>query len=382
MTTRSRCLEGGDGKAVPYPRPMSVTALRRVAASVLALFLALPPGGASSAVSTGVIQGVVKLEGRPLSGVTVAFIELQTGDVVRAVSGDDGSFEAQAQPGEYAVTTESQAGLTVGQAPLRVTVTSGQVASANVELLKVASALPQQTLPQGKPQQPAPETPASGTLPSGEPQQPAAPVFAETTGSGAEIRFQPVTCFVAGEFPLLDAEMNPLQAVARARVYFKAALGETFYYVEMTQDQGKFFGKLPRPRVEASPITYYIQSTTTEFEESQTKEIEAIVVDQQSECGDRVVAAFGPPGAVTVFSAASGASIIAPAGFAAAGAGLAIGTISVIAAAAAAAGVVGGVAVPPSGGGPTPPPIIIVPTPIPTPVPLPQPTPTPITSGP
>jgi hypothetical protein len=385
MTTRRRRVESAVGKALPYRRLMSATALRRAAASALALLLALPPGAAFSAVSTGagvgVIQGVVKLEGRPLSGVTVAFIELQTGEVVRAVSGDDGSYEAQAQPGEYAVTTESQAGLTVGQAPLRVTVTSGQVASADVELLKVASAL-QQTLPQGTPQEPAPETPASATLPAGEPQQPAAPVFAETTGSGAEIRFQPVTCFVAGEFPLLDAEMSPLPSVARARVYFKAALGETFYYVEMNQDQGKFFGKLPRPRVEASPITYYIQSTTTEFEESQTREIEAIVVEQKSECGDRLVAAFGPPGAVTVFSAASGASIIAPAGFAAAGAGLAIGTISVIAAAAAAAGVVGGVTVPPSGGGPTPPPVIIVPTPIPTPVPLPQPTPTPITSGP
>jgi hypothetical protein len=381
MTTRPRRLEGGDGKAVPYVPSMSAPALRRVAASTLALLLAFPPGYAASAASTGVIQGAVKLEGRPLSGVTVAFIELQTGDVVRAVSGADGSFEAQAPPGEYAVTTESQAGLTVGQAPLRVTVTSGQVASADVELQKVASAVPQESLPQGAPQTP-PETPPNATLPSGEPQQPPAPVFAETTGSGAAIRFQPVTCFVAGEFPLLDAEMDPLQSVARARVYFKAALGETFYYVEMTQQQGRFFGKLPRPRVEASPITYYVQSTTTDFEESQTREIEAIVVEQKSECGDRLVAAFGPPGAVTVFSAASGASIIAPAGFAAAGAGLAIGTIAVIAAGAAAAGVVGGVAVPPGGGGPTPPPVIIVPTPIPPPVPIPAPTPTPITTSP
>jgi hypothetical protein len=363
MTTRPRRLDAS---------------LRRAAASTLALLLALPPGFAYSAVSTGSIRGVVKLEGRPLSGVTVAFIELQTGDVVRAVSGEDGSFEAQARPGQYAVTTESQAGLTVGQAPLRVTVTPGQVASADVELLKVASAVPQQTLPQGTPQEPTPPTPTNATLPAGEPQQPSAPAFAETTGSGAEIRFRPVTCFVAGEFPLLDAEMEPLQSVARGRVYFRAAQAQTYYF-EMTQDQGRFFGKLPRPRVEASPITYYIQSTTTEFEESQTREIEAIVVEQRSDCGDRPVAAFGPPGAVTVFSASSGASIIAPAGFAAAGAGIAIGTIAVIAAAAAAAGVVGGITVP---GGPTPPPVLPSPTAIPVPTPLPVPTPTPITSGP
>jgi len=208
------------------------------------------------------------------------------------------------------------------------------------------------------------------------------PVFAETTGSGADIRFESVTCFVAGEFPLLDANITPMEQVARARVYFKAAVGEHFYYVEMTQDAGLFYGKLPKPQVAASPITYYLQTTTTEFEESQTQEIEAIVVEDETECGDRKIAAFGPPGAVTVFSAASGASIVAPAGFAmAAGAGLAIGTIAVIAGGAAAAGIVGGVITNPGGGaGPSPPPVVIEPSPIPTPAPIPTPTPIPITT--
>ena len=118
-----------------------------------------------------------------------------------------------------------------------------------------------------------------------------------------------MTCFVAGEFPLLDAAIEPIANVARGRTYFRAAQGSSFYYVEMTQEQGRFFGKLPRPRVEASPITYYLQATTTEFEESQTPEIEAIVVEKKEDCGDRKVAAFGPPGEVTVFSAATGAAI-------------------------------------------------------------------------
>jgi hypothetical protein len=89
-------------------------------------------------------------------------------------------------------------------------------------------------------------------------------------------------------------------------------------------------------------------------------------------------------GPVTVFSAATGAAILAPAGFAAVTAsGLAVGIITVIAAAAAAAGVVGGVvAAPPAGGGgATPPPIVIVPSPIPTPPPiLILPTPIPVTT--
>ncbi len=171
-------------------------------------------------------------------------------------------------------------------------------------------------------------------------------------GAGAAINFEPVTCFVAGEFPLLDAGITPTENIARSRVYFRAAQGASFYYIEMTQESGTFFGKLPRPRVEASPITYYLQATTTEFEESQTPEIEAVVVEKKEDCGDRVVAVFGPPGEVVVFSAATGAAI-SPVGFAAGGAALAIGTIALIIGGAAAAGVVGGIIVNPS---PTPPP--------------------------
>jgi hypothetical protein len=58
----------------------------------------------------------------------------------------------------------------------------------------------------------------------------------------------------------------------------------------------------------------------------------------KAECGDRKVAAFGPPGAITIFSAATGVSVLAPAGFAAvAAAGIAVGVLTVIAGGAAAA---------------------------------------------
>ena len=354
--------------------------LRRAAHLFLVLLLVLPTG-TWSAPATGTIQGVVRLSGRPVSGVTVAFIELQSGSVVRAVSSSDGAYKAAAPIGEYTVTTESQAGLAVGQAPVKVAVADGRVASADVELVTVAAAMSQDPAAAAPQQQPAP--PAQQP-PAAEPQAPAGPVtLAQTTGTGAQIQFEPVTCFIAGEFPLLDTAIEPMAAVARARVYFKGTGGDAYYYVEMTQEQGRYFGKLPRPRIEASPITYYLQSTTTEFEESQTQEIEAIVVQDKAECGDRKVAAIGPAGTVTVFSAATGASIVAPAGFATvAASGLAVGLITVIAAAAAAAGVVGGVvAAPPAGGGgATPPPIIVIPSPIPTPNPLPLPTPIPVTT--
>jgi len=357
---RMKRLYGRGSAAVPLRRS---SAMRRAAASLLAFLLALPAGDVRSAPSSGTIQGVVRLEGRPLSGVTVAFIELQSGSVVRATSGADGAFTVTAPAGEYAVTTESQAGLTVGQAPVRVAVADSRVSSADVELVAVASAVPQ-------------ERPAEGQTLAADPQAPAGQAFAETSGSGAQILFEPVTCFVAGEFPLLDAGIEPLASVARARVYFKGTAGTSFYYVEMGQETGRYVGKLPRPRVEASPITYYVQSTTTEFDESQTREIEAIVVKDKVECGDRKVAAFGPTGPVTVFSASTGAATL-PAGFAgAAAAGLAVGVVAVIAGGAAVAGIVGGIAGP-GGGGASPPPIIVQPSPIPVPTPLPTATPPP-----
>jgi len=354
------------------------SAMRRFTSSLLALLLAFPAGDLRAATSSGTIQGVVRMEGRPLSGVTVAFIELQSGAVVRATSREDGAFSTPAPAGDYAVTTESQAGLTVSQAPVRVAVVDGRVAAADVELVAVAAAVPQHSSEGQTPPPEPPATPAGEGQAPASAQAPAGPVWAETSGPGAQIRFEPVTCFVAGEFPLLDAGIEPLASVARARVYFKGAAGQAFYYVEMGQDQGRYFGKLPRPRVEASPITYYVQSTTTEFEESQTREIEAVVVTDKADCGDRKVAAFGPPGPITIFSASTGASILEPAGFAAAASGLAVGIVAVIAGGAAAAGIVGGVVGNPGGGsGPEPPPIIVQPSPIPTPTPLPVASPPP-----
>jgi hypothetical protein len=349
--------------------------VRRLAAITLAVLLALPAGDLRSAPANGTISGVVRLDGRPLAGVTVAFVELQSGDVVRATSRENGTFEVQAPPGEYAVTTESVAGLTVDKAPVRVAVASGSAATAEIDLVAVPSAVGPDIAAPGAGAAATP--PAEGQPPATPPTTaPGGPVYAETTGQGAQIQFEPVTCFVAGEFPLLDASIEPIATVARARVYFKAAGGDAFFYVEMSQDRGRYFGKLPRPRVEASPIRYYLQSTTTEFEESQTREIEALVVKDRAECGDRKIAAYGPSGPVTVFSASTGA-IASPIGFAAlAASSIAVGVVTLIAVGAATAGIVGGVVVGP-GAGPTPP-GQIVPSPIPIPTPITIPTPVPL----
>jgi hypothetical protein len=113
----------------------------------------------------------------------------------------------------------------------------------------------------------------------------------------------------------------------------------------MTPAEAGFVGKLPRPKLEASPITYYIQATTTEFGENQTPQIEAIVVAEAKDCPeDKKVAAIGPPGEVTVFSAATGAAV-APVGFAAGGLAITAATLALILGGAAAIGI-GAVVIP------------------------------------
>lgn len=311
--------------------------MRSFIAVLVALALAAPPVNLFSAPLRGSIEGVVTIEGRPVSGVTVVLVDVESGAQERATSSASGAFKANVNPGRYVVTTESKAGLVVGQAPTLVPVSAGQVASARIDLLPLSVPLPQNT----------PTTPPTGGV----------------------INHDPVGCFVAGEFPLLDADIQPSDKVARTRVYFKSALGDAYYYVEASIGEGgKTFAKLPRPKVEASPITYYWQSTFTDFGEVTGQEIPALVVEKASDCGDKKVAAFGPPGPVQVFSASTGAAI-APAGFAAGVLGT--GAIIAIIAGAIGAGIVGATVI----NNPSP-----SPSPLPSPSPAPSASPSPLPS--
>lgn len=312
--------------------------MRRILVVVLAGCLCWPVG-VTAAPSAGAVEGTVTVNGRPLSGIDLSLVSLDTGAIHTARTAADGSYSLDLAPGPYVLTGRSAAGLAVGRAPVVVKVQPGQVASANLEMVALAVPYPQ-------------EPP---TAPSGE---------------GVAIQHDPVGCLVAGEFPILDATFTPAASVARARLYFKSSLAPDWYYVEMVQQPaGGFRGWMPRPQVAASPISYYIQAATTEFGENQTPEISAIVVDDESQCGDRKVAPFGqPPAGLTVFSATTGASVTIPAGFAAGGLALGAGAIALIAAGATAAGVgisqaTGGTPTPT----PTPTPTVLPPTPTPTP---------------
>ena len=372
---------------------------RSLTATVLALLLAAPPVGVGGQASRGTIEGVVSLGGRPLSGFTLAFVDLGNGSVFKARSSAGGRYAVQVAPGEYTITSQGAAGLSVGRGPLRLFVGAGQTAVADVDLVALpvaqepppappdATPVPEPVpaaMPANTPEPPtaSPDTPPTSELPGADGTEPgpAAQLIVPAPEGGAGIQMDKIECLVAGEYPLFQALINPSDAVARARVFFHPGTTEDWFFVEMTQvdvayqGQPGFEGKLPRVRIEASPVSYYIQATTTNFVDSQTQEVKAIVVNDKLECGALIAAPLGTPGPVQVFSASTGA-VITPAGFAAGGL-LTAGAVAAVIGGAAAVGI-GAVVVPGPEPTPTPTPTPPEPTPTPTPEPTPRPTPTP-----
>lgn len=372
----------------------------------LSMLVALWPVPMAAEAGLGTVSGSVSIEGRPLAGVSLALINLESGAVHRVRSSAGGTYEARVAPGDYAVSTQGPAGLAVGRGPIRLHVAAGLVAVADVDL--VALPVAQEPPPQAALAQTAQMDSADIPAPTAEP-SPAStdesapattaggateadPAAATPTGppvvdipapeGGAGIRFDKIECLVAGQFPLFTADVQPAANVARARVFFKANASDEWFFVEMSQvPEGQFQGKLPKPKLEASPISYYVQATTTSFVDSQTPEISAIVVRDESECGNLFLAPLGTPGPVQVFSASSGAAIV-PAGFAAGGL-LTAGIVAVVVGGAAAVGIGAAIIVNPPEPTPTPTPVPTpLPTPTPTPVPTPTPTPTPPPAGP
>lgn len=124
--------------------------------------------------------------------------------------------------------------------------------------------------------------------------------------AGEWIRHAPVGCMVAGQFPLIRAELAGAPAAAgEARLYFRSALGSAYYFVRMQRAAAAAAGKMPKPNLKASPIDYYIEQDGPQGR-VRTPEASAIVVPRAADCpaGSRV-AEIGPAGAVTVFSAIS-----------------------------------------------------------------------------
>jgi hypothetical protein len=123
----------------------------------------------------------------------------------------------------------------------------------------------------------------------------------------------PVGCIVAGTNPQVDAGITPDDQVQMGRVYFKSALGDAFFYVEMAPQAGRYVGVLPKPRPDAGPITIYVEGVGRDYAQTQAPEERAIVVEKREDCGDKPAAALGPADPVRVFSVSGGTAL--PPGF-------------------------------------------------------------------
>jgi hypothetical protein len=164
------------------------------------------------------------------------------------------------------------------------------------------------------------------------PQEPAAPVAPVPLA----VAHSPVGCMVAGTNPQIDAGISPDDQVQAGRVYFHSALGDAFYYVEMAPEAGRYVGVLPKPRLDAGPVTYYVEGLGRDYAQSQTPEQRAVVVEKAEDCEDKPMAALGPADPVRVFSVAGGTAL--PAGFSGVSSVVAGGAGVAAAAGAAAAG--------------------------------------------
>ena len=187
-----------------------------------------------------------------------------------------------------------------------------------------------------------------------------------------------VECMVQARFPLLDTILTPPEKVGQVKCYFKSKSSPYYYVLASTVAPGRFECRLPKPKVEAGPVTYYVEVSSTDYQVTQTPEREVVVVEKEADCGDKKMAAFGAGGAVTAFTGAGAAATAV--GFTAGAATIAgvSATTAAIVAGAVAVGVTTTVVATRGEESPSPTPRPTPePTPTPTPAPSPTPTPTP-----
>ena len=120
-------------------------------------------------------------------------------------------------------------------------------------------------------------------------------------------------CVLAGEYPQFQGSIIPTSGVRRVRLFFHSALSPDFYYVESVLEGGRYVARIPRPRPEAGPISFYLDAAG-DSGQGRSADGEAIVVRKIEDCPrDRKAAPVAPGGPVSVFDVAGNAAF--PAGF-------------------------------------------------------------------
>ena len=127
--------------------------------------------------------------------------------------------------------------------------------------------------------------------------------------SSISINHQPIDCFVKDKFVLMEIEVQPSADVTSVRAFFRSARDQDFHYVPLALNQGRYLGKLPKPKEKAGSVTYYIEIASTDGTLRKTPEITGEVAKSDEACpsGSRVAQA-AENGDVRIWTAGSSKS--------------------------------------------------------------------------
>lgn len=117
-----------------------------------------------------------------------------------------------------------------------------------------------------------------------------------------------VKCIAGVPYPVINAAIRSDESIEAAKVFFRAAQGEAFYYVEMATVEKGYKATLPVPSDETNRVIYYVEAVSASFESGRTEEFEAPVRDDCDE--ERFL---GDDPSIVIYAVAEGAPI--PAGF-------------------------------------------------------------------
>ncbi len=102
------------------------------------------------------------------------------------------------------------------------------------------------------------------------------------------IDHQPVVCSLPGKHPRLCAAMADDGTIKKARVFFRAAGQQAYYWSEMTWDGLRFCATLPVPAEPVRTVEYYLWAIDDEFLNERTITLE-MTVDPERSCEHPVI---------------------------------------------------------------------------------------------
>src|SRR5262245_55767167 len=66
-------------------------------------------------------------------------------------------------------------------------------------------------------------------------------------------------CVVAGEYPKIEGTVQPISSVRTIHLYFKSALGSSWYYVDGKIVDGVIVSTTPKPNLNSGPLSFYFE---------------------------------------------------------------------------------------------------------------------------